>query len=93
VSGIIGAAWHFLGWALVLIGLAGWTSRRLPRALSALYWVAGAVALLVYLFPGLEGSALVLVLVLSIWQGILLWKVEPGETQSPATNAGLPDRA
>jgi hypothetical protein len=87
VSGIIGAAWHFLGWAFVLIGWAGWTSYRLPRILSALYLAAGAVALLVYLFPALEGTALVLALAVSVWQGILLWRTEPGEMQSPATNA------
>jgi hypothetical protein len=93
VSGIIGAAWHFLGWAFVLIGLSGWTSHRLPRILSALYWVAGAVSLLVYLFPGLEGTALVLALAVSVWQGILLWRTEPGETQSSATNASPYDWA
>jgi hypothetical protein len=93
VSGVIGAAWHFLGWAFVLIGLAGWISRRLPRVLSALYLVAGTVALLVYLRPPMEGTALVSALAVSIWQGILLWRTEPGETQSPAINASPPDQA
>ena len=41
VAGMIGTAWHFLGWALVLVGSAGWTSHRLPRVLSALYLVGG----------------------------------------------------
>jgi hypothetical protein len=77
VTGVIGAAWHFLGWALALIGLAGWISHRLPRVLSGLYLAAGAVALLVYLFPGLEGTALVFTLAVSVWQGIVLWRTEP----------------
>jgi hypothetical protein len=77
VAGMIGAALHFLGWTLVLIGSAAWTSRRLPRVLSALYLAAGAVSLFAFLFPGLEGSALALVVVIGIWQGIVLWKAEP----------------
>jgi len=31
--------------------------------------------------------------VVSIWQGILLWKAEPGETQVPEINASQPDPA
>ena len=27
VAGVNGAAWHFLGWAYLLVGWAGWTSR------------------------------------------------------------------
>ena len=30
VAGVISAARHFLWWALVLLGAAGWTSSRLP---------------------------------------------------------------
>jgi uncharacterized membrane protein YwaF len=30
VTGVITTGWHFLGWALVLVGAAGWASRRLP---------------------------------------------------------------
>ncbi len=82
VAGLTNTAWHFLGWALVLIGSAGWTSRRLPRLLSLLYLVAGINSLFVYLLPGSEGNVVVLGVVVSIWQGILLWKGEPGETQA-----------
>ena len=32
VAGVLAAGWHFLGWVQVLVGSAGWTSRRLPRA-------------------------------------------------------------
>ena len=87
VAGIIGAAWHFLGWAFILIGVAGWTSQRLPRILSVLYLAGGAVSLSVFLLPATEGNALVLALVISVWQGILLWRANPGVTRSPGMNA------
>jgi uncharacterized membrane protein SpoIIM required for sporulation len=44
VAGVIGAAWHFLGWAWILIGSSAWSSRSLPRVLSVLYFVAGTVS-------------------------------------------------
>jgi hypothetical protein len=78
VAGVIATAWHFLGWAWVLVGSAGWTSRRLPRALSVLYWAGGGAALFVYLLPDSEGFVVALGVAVSIWQGILLWKAEPG---------------
>jgi len=90
VAGMTSTAWHFLGWALVLIGSAGWTSRRLPRLLSALYLVTGASSLFVYLLPSSEGTAAALGVMVSIWQGILLWKAEPGETQAPGISASQP---
>jgi hypothetical protein len=93
VAGVIGTAWHFLGWALVLVGSAGWTSRSLPRVLSVLYLVGGTVSLFVYLLPDIEANAVALGVVVSIWQGILLWKAEPGETQAPEINASQPDQA
>ena len=93
VAGVTGAGWHFLGWVLVLVGSAGWTSRRLPRVLSVLYLLAGVLSLFVYLGPGLEGNAMMLGLVVSIWQGILLWKAESGETQAPEINASRPHQA
>jgi hypothetical protein len=74
VAGMIGTAWHFLGWALILVGSAGWTSRLLPRILSVLYLAGGAVSLFVYLLPDFEASAAALGVVISIWQGILFWK-------------------
>lgn len=84
VAGAIGAAWHFLGWALVLIGSAGWASRRLPRILSALYLLAGITSLLVYLLPDMEANALAFSVIVSIWQGNLLWKSEPEYEGNPA---------
>jgi hypothetical protein len=83
VAGLTGAGWHFLGWALTLIGSAGWTSHQLPRLLSVLYLVAGLTSLFVYLLPANEGLAALLGMIVMIWQGILLWKTVPEET--PAT--------
>jgi hypothetical protein len=71
VTGVTSSAWHFLGWALVLIGWSGWTSRNLPRVLSVLYLLAGVFSLLVYLIPEMEGTALVTFAILSLWQGFL----------------------
>jgi hypothetical protein len=83
VSGLTGAGWHFLGWTLILIGSAGWTSSYIPRPLSILYFAAGVTSLFVYLLPANEGLAAMLTVIVSIWQGILLWKAEPEEKQSP----------
>jgi len=74
VAGITGAAWHCLGWALVLVGWAGWNSDRLPRLLCGLYLAGGLVALCVYAFPALEAVAASFGLVWGLWQGISLWK-------------------
>jgi hypothetical protein len=93
VAGIIGTAWHFLGWAWVLVGSSGWTSRSLPRVLSALYLAGGTVSLFVYLLPDIEANAVALGVVICIWQGILLWKTEPGATQAPEINASRLDQA
>ncbi len=80
LTGLTGAGWHFLGWALTLIGSAGWTSRQLPRLLSGLYMATGITAWFVYLLPVNEGLATLLGVIVIIWQGILLWKVEPQVT-------------
>ena len=87
VAGLTNTAWHFLGWALVLIGSAGWTSRSLPRFLSALYLVAGIISLFVYVLPGSEGGAVLLCVIVSLWQGVLLWRGEPQEIQKPEPGA------
>jgi len=90
VAGMTSTAWHFLGWVLVLIGSAGWTSRRLPRLLSMLYLVAGTLSLFVYLLPGSEMNAAAVGVVVSIWQGILLWKAETGRTQTAGISTSQP---
>jgi hypothetical protein len=87
LAGITAAGWHFLGWALLLLGSAGWTSARLPRALCVLYLVGGIAALLVYVLPDLEGAAATLGVVWGVWQGIILWQSGPGETLTPEQSA------
>ena len=64
-----------------------------PRLLSILYLVAGVISLFVYLIPGSEGNAVVLSVVVIIWQGILLWKAAPDETQAPGLSASQPHQA
>jgi len=81
VAGVIGAALHFQGWALVLVGSVGWTTKRLPRILSVLYLLTGAMSLLVLLLPQMEANALAFIVILSIWQGLLLIKGRSGNTQ------------
>lgn len=88
VQGVTAAGWHFLGWALVLIASAGWTTRSLPRGLCILYLAGGVTALFVYLFPAQEGTAAVLGAAWAVWQGILLWMAEPGEKPAPEALAG-----
>lgn len=74
VTGVTSTGWHLLGWVLLLTGSAGWTSRRLPRALCFLSCVIGIAALFVYLFPELEGFVVLFGVAWSLWQGILFWR-------------------
>jgi hypothetical protein len=93
VAGVIATGWHFLGWTLVLVGSAGWRTRRLPRVLCVLYLVAGTASLFVYLLPDMAGNVVALGVVVSIWQGIVLWKAERGETQASEIDPSQPDQA
>jgi len=93
VAGVIATGWHFLGWSLVLLGWAGWTSGLLPRVLSLLYLTVGALSLVIYLLPELEGGVILLGVVASIWQGILLLKAGSGEMPTPKINASQADLA
>ena len=74
VAGVNAIGFHFLGWTFVLLGSASWTSQIFPRLLNILYFLAGVSSLFVYLFPELEGLVLLLGTIISVWQGILLWK-------------------
>jgi hypothetical protein len=58
--------------------------------LSVLYLVGGIAALFVYLLPNLEEIAALFGVTWGVWQGIFLWKVEPGETQAPEKTASQP---
>jgi hypothetical protein len=84
VEGVIAAGRHFLGWSLVLLGSAGWTSRRLPRLLCLVYFVVGTESLFVYARPDTIDDVTIapLAAAIFIWQGILLWKAEPGATSA-----------
>jgi len=77
VAGVSAIGWHLLGWVMLLIGSAGWTSRLLPRALCVVYCVAAAAALFVYTQPDLEGMAALLFVMASLWQGFVLWRAGP----------------
>lgn len=88
VAGVIGVGFHFLGWSLLLLGSAGWSSRQLPGALAALYLTVGVAALFVYLQPELEGLAILLGVVASVWQGFVLWQSKPVHAPAPAPLTG-----
>lgn len=85
VAGVTAAAWHCLGWALLLLASAGWTSARLPRPLCAVHLAGGISALFVFALPELEGLAILLALVWAPWQGILLWSAAPLGGQEAAS--------
>lgn len=74
VAGVNAIGFHFLGWAFVLLGSAGWTSGLFPRLLNLFHILAGVAALFVYLFPELEGFVLLLGTVIWVWQGVWLWR-------------------
>lgn len=93
VAGVSAAGFHFLGWAMVLIGSAGWATRLLPRVLSVLYLLAGIASMFVYLLPENEGLVAMLGLVISLWQGSFLLRAGPGETQAPDKIASRLDPA
>lgn len=93
VAGVSAAGFHFLGWAMVLIGSAGWATRLLPRVLSVLYLLAGIASMFVYLLPENEGLVAMLGLAISLWQGIFLLRAGPGETQAPDKIASRLDPA
>ena len=90
VQGVIAAGWHFLGWVLLLVGSAGWTTRSLPYGLSSVCLVGGIVCLFVFLFPNIEPAAAGLGVVWAVWQGIFLWKVKPGDNPAPEQTASQP---
>lgn len=76
VAGVSGLGFHFLGWNFILLGSAGWTSKLFPSALNILYFVTGVISLFVYLSRDGDFGVLFLGAIISIWQGVLLWKVE-----------------
>jgi hypothetical protein len=81
VTAVKGLGWYFLGWALIMVASAGWTSRGIPRPLALLYLFAGAVSLFVYVLPEVEIGIVLLLLALSLWQGIVFWTTGSEEPQ------------
>ena len=79
VSGVNSIGFHFLGWVFVLIGSAGLAAQRFHKMLSVIYLLAGSAAWFVYLLPELEGLAMLLGAIISIWIGIFLWKLDVAE--------------
>jgi len=76
VAGVSGFGFHFLGWAFILLGSAGWTSKIFPTVLNILYFVAGIISLFAYLSRDGDFGGVFLGTFISIWQGILLWNAE-----------------
>lgn len=74
VGGVINTAWHFLGWALLLVGSVGWKNGRWPGTLCIFYWIVGGLALFAYLRPDMDLGVAMLTAVLSLWQGFVLWR-------------------
>ena len=74
LAGMHKAALQFLGWALILIGSAGWTSRRMPRPWCLLCLIAGAASILFFVRPVDGAAAVPVVLAVLIWQGFVLWR-------------------
>jgi len=83
VAGMTAVGFHFLGWMFILLGSANGTSRLFPRPLTGLYLLAGVSSLFVYLLPDLEGLVMLLGTIISVWQGILLWKLDPIKYTQP----------
>jgi hypothetical protein len=90
LQGVTAAGWHFLGWALLLVGSAGWAARSLPRALCALYLSGGIASLFVYLFPELEGTANALGVFWAAWQGVLFLRAGAENSQAAGKIANQP---
>jgi hypothetical protein len=92
VSALIAAGRHFLGWALLALASVGWTTRQLPRGLSALWFVSGILSLFAYLLAGYseqvsntyDGLAWLLYAIPTIWLGLLLWTAGPRDIQAAA---------
>lgn len=90
VAGVIGAGWHFWGWSMILLGAAGWATRRLPRTLCAMYVAAGIPAWFVAVVPDLEGGVMALGVIVCLWQAVYLLGVGPQENHASAAAATEP---
>lgn len=82
VQGMVTAGWHFLGWALVLVGSATWTTHATPRSLTIMFFLSGFLSWFVFIFPVLEGFAATLSMVWAAWLGIFFWRTNLGDQQT-----------
>lgn len=80
VAGMSGLGFHFLGWNFILLGSVGWSTNYFPRLLSGLYILTGVFSLFAYLSRDGDLTSLPFIIIISIWQGILLWRAKPEES-------------
>lgn len=92
VTGLIATRYHYLGWTLVLLGTVVWSNRRQDRVLSRLYMVGGITSLFSYLQQEGPNGAALFGVILSIWQGIRLWRDEPDARHLPETSVSRTNR-
>lgn len=93
VTGLIATRYHCLGWTLVLLGTVVWSNRRQDRILSGLYMLGGITSLFGYLQPEGDMGVALFGVILSIWQGIRLWRDTPDATHMPETSVSRTYRA
>ena len=74
VPGLTSSGRHFLGWTLILLGMTGWRTSKLPRTLCIIYFIGALLALFAYLSPGIGELILLPGIIWNIWQGIILWR-------------------
>lgn len=82
ITGLSGLGFHFLGWSYILIGSASWKTKFFPNILNILYFLTGIMALFSYLARDAENSVAMFAAIISIWQGILLWKSNAEDNSS-----------
>lgn len=92
VTGLIATRYHCLGWALVLLGTAVWSNRRQDRVMSGLYMVGGITSLFGYLQPEGDMGGALFGVILSIWQGIRLWRDDPDAAHLPEISVSRTNR-
>ncbi len=67
---------HASGWALLLIGLAALRTAKLPRVLAYLIVLVGVVFILAFLSLPLGMVGLVLLIIMSVWLGVVLLRAK-----------------
>jgi hypothetical protein len=79
------AATFAAGWYALLIGLAGWRTRCLPRSFSAVGLVLGALHILDFVLPGeVRLIAPLATIPWSLWLAGVLWRERPASEPAVA---------